>query len=810
VRPSLKLLVPAAALALIAAPPSLAATAKHAARPSAAVPGSVQPAVARSALIGKADPSTAVRVAFVLRPEHAGLLRAMAARSSAETALTQAQIDRLFRPSAGAQARVAAYMRARGFRPLGRGVLTMSFAGTVARAQRAFGVRLARYRLGDGTAYRAPTGAIHLPPALAPRVISVSGLSTLPLMQPLGLHRAPATQHPRVTVGDCPAADSTQTANTGSLQPNDLASANGYDSQALLNAGSDGAGENVALVEFSDYLDGDQAVYQSCYGTAVGVVRHNVDGGNPVTAGGDEVALDQEVLASAAPGIGTIHTYVAPSDDTMAAVLDAILRTHAARGIHIVSDSWGICEIEELRSDAAATDTELQLLAVAGVSFFAASGDDGASDCNRFGIKAPEVDDPASQPYATGVGGTSLVTSPSRAETAWGGHGAAAGGGGGGISAVFPMPGWQKGPGVIRSGVSSKTKCGGRTRYCREVPDVAFDADPGTGYVIHCTTGQCSTANNGWQVFGGTSAAAPLMAAYTAIANSSSLAGGGGRVGFANPFLYHEFADPVMFHDIISGTNSIRGGTTFSARAGYDLATGMGSIDVGAMAAALAAYTGGTPLSHTTRLTAAAGRRSITNVRGATLSGRLVDTTSHKALGIRPVEVEGFLLNTGAYRLFRLHTGPKGGWSIRLTTRQLRSNFLWHVVYAGEQAHRGISTRFRMLGVAPTLTASSKLPFSGGAYHVAHGKLFTVSGTSKPNMRAAFGSPTQIGFQVRVHGAKRWHTTTSVARVGRKGRFSVRGEFTGPGTFDVRFRYRGGVGFAWWSTQSRAIVIKVS
>ena len=812
-RPSLKLVVPATAVALIAAAPSLAATAKHparVARPSAALRGSVQPSVAQSALIGKAQAATPVRVSFVLRPRHAGLLRTMAAHASGGTALTQGQIDQLFRPSVEAQARIAAYMRARGFRALGRGVLTMSFAGTVAQAQHAFGVRLARYRLADGTAYRAPTGAIHLPPALAPGVISVTGLSTLPLMQPLGLHRAAVRQQPHVTVGDCPAADTTQTANPGSLQPNDLASATGYDSQTLLNGGSDGAGENVALVEFSDYLDSDQSTYQSCYGTAVSVVRHNVDGGNPSTAGGDEVALDQEVLASAAPGIGTIHTYVAPSDDTMAAVLDRILATHGTLGVHIVSDSWGICEIEELRSDAAATNTELQLLAVAGVSFFAASGDDGASDCDRFGIKAPEVDDPASQPYATGVGGTSLVTSPSRAETVWGGHGVAAGGGGGGISAVFTMPGWQKGQGVIRTGISSKTKCGGKTRYCREVPDVAFDADPRTGYVIHCTVGQCSTANNGWQVFGGTSAAAPLMAAYTAIANSYSLANGGGRVGFANPFLYHEFADPVMFHDITSGTNSIHGGTTFSARTGYDLATGMGSIDVGAMATALAAYTGGTPLSHTTKITGAAGRRSITNAHGTTLSGKLVDTASHKALGGRPVQVEGFMLNTGAYKLFKLHTGPKGGWSVRLTTRQLRSNFLWHAVYAGEQAHRGKSTPFRTLGVAPTLTASSKLPFSGGMYHVAHGKLFTVSGTSNPNMHSAFGAPTQIGFQVRVHGAKRWHTTTSVARVGKKGKFSVRGEFTGAGTFDLRFRYRGGVGFAWWSTQSRAIVIKVS
>ena len=812
-RPSLKLLVPAAAVALLAAAPSMAAAGTHRvalARPSAALRGSVQPSVAHSALIGKAVPSTAVRVSLVLRPAHAGLLRNMAAHSSGGTALPQSLMERLFHPSAATQARIAAYMRARGFRPLGRGVLTMSFAGNVAKAQRAFGVSLARYRLGDGTAYRAPAGAIHLPPALAAQVITVTGLSTLPLMRPLGLHKVSGKHaHPNLTVGDCTDADTAQTSNPGSLQPNDLAGANGYDVQTLLDGGSDGTGENVALVEFSDYQNSDQATYQTCYGTSVAVVRNNVDGGNNSTSGGDEVALDQEVLASAAPGIGTIHTFVAPGDDSMAAVLDAILRNAPGMGIHIASDSWGICELEQLRSDAAATNSELQLLAVAGISFYAASGDDGSSDCNRFGITAPEVDDPAAQPYATGVGGTRLDPSTSHHETVWGGHGVAAGGGGGGISAIFTMPGWQKGQGVIRKGISSKTKCRGKTHYCREVPDVAFNADPDTGYIVHCTVGQCSTANSGWQVFGGTSAAAPLMAAYTAAANEFSRANGGSRMGFANPFLYRQFADPTMFNDITSGTNSIHNGTTFAARAGYDLATGMGSIDVNAMATALAAYTGGTLLSHTSRVTGAAGRATISPAHGTRLSGRLTDSTSHKALGNRAIQVEGFLLNSGAYKLYKLHTGPKGGWSIALTTTQLRSNFIWHAVYVGEQAHRGASMPFRLLSVAPKLTATANLPFSGGAYHVAHGKLFTVSGVSNPNMHAAFGPATMIGFQVRSHGASTWHLTSSSARVGKKGRFAVHGEFTGAGTFDLRFRYLGRGG-AWATTRSRAIVIKVS
>ena len=157
-RPSLKLLVPAAAVALLAAAPSTGRRRDGpgpAARPSAALRGSVQPSVAHSALIGKAVPTTSVRVSLVLRPAHAGLLRNMAAHSSGGTALSQSLMERLFRPSAATQARIAAYMRARGFRPLGRGVLTMSFAGT-ARQGPARVRRLARPLPARPTA--PPTG----------------------------------------------------------------------------------------------------------------------------------------------------------------------------------------------------------------------------------------------------------------------------------------------------------------------------------------------------------------------------------------------------------------------------------------------------------------------------------------------------------------------------------------------------------------------------------------------------------------------------------------------------------------------------
>jgi subtilase family serine protease len=502
-------------------------------------------------------------------------------------------------------------------------------------------------------------------------------------------------------VGGCASATNEQSSAPGSLQPANLDGAHGYNSAPLLAAGGDGTGENVALVEFSNYNNTDQLTYQSCYGTAVPVHRISIHGGNSSTGGGDEVALDQEVLTGEAPNLDGIFTFVAPGPDTMAGVLDSILGHHGAEHVQIVSDSWGICEAVEPSVDIAATDAELQLLAVAGISFYAASGDSGSSDCARFGINAPEVDDPAVQPYATGVGGTHLNPSSTHNETVWGGHGPVQGGGGGGVSTRFTKPTWQVGAGVIRAGVSSKTRCGGKTHYCREVPDVAFDADPNTGYVIHCTVGQCGTSNAGWQVFGGTSAAAPLMAAFTADANTYSRGHGGKRIGFANPFLYHEFSvDHSMFHDITVGTNNIHGRTTFSAKPGYDVASGLGSVNANEMAIDLGARTRHPVTVDGSVISAGASRNPISAGHPTILTGTLKDHKTHTFLPFRVIWIEGFQAGSTNANRFRVHTGRHGKWGLKLTTKIIKHRFQWHAVYIGEQAHAPAVSPWRKLGVS--------------------------------------------------------------------------------------------------------------
>ena len=127
----------------------------------------------------------------------------------------------------------------------------------------------------------------------------------------------------------------------------------------------------------------------------------------------------------------------------------------------------------------AAENTDLMEAAMQGQTVFAASGDGGSEDCTQ-GAKTPQtelaVQDPASQPYITGVGGTNIgAYGPPPTETAWNAST-------GGISQDWPMPSWQAGPGVINS-YSSATPCGAAGGYCREVPDVsALAGSPGYPY----------------------------------------------------------------------------------------------------------------------------------------------------------------------------------------------------------------------------------------------------------------------------------------------------------------------------------------
>jgi len=254
------------------------------------------------------------------------------------------------------------------------------------------------------------------------------------------------------------------------------------------------------------------------------------------------VMLDIEVSGSLATS-SAIVVYFGPNSD--AGFLDAITTAahDATYNPSVISISWGDEEGNWAVRTLNSYDSAFAAGAILGVSSFAASGDDGSSD----GGSGNNVDFPAASPHVTGCGGTTLTGSGGRitSETAWSGTG-------GGVSAHFALPEWQTGLNTTTNrGVKAALKM-------RGVPDIASVADPETGYVI-----RIDGAN---YIVGGTSAAAPLWAALTAINGASS----NSRYGLLNDVLYAK-PQPSL-RDITSGTNG-----AWSAAAGWDATTGYGS-----------------------------------------------------------------------------------------------------------------------------------------------------------------------------------------------------------------------------------------
>lgn len=278
-----------------------------------------------------------------------------------------------------------------------------------------------------------------------------------------------------------------------------------------------------------------------------------------------EVEMDMELILGIAPKLAALNVYEAPN--SRKGSLDMWAQIINNDSVPVISTSWGLCEND---MDPAEIDAENNLFLIAaaqGQTILASSGDAGTNDCLSYYHQDANflaVNDPASQPYVTGVGGTTLALNGDNtylSETVWNNYYQPDDGGatGGGISSHWGMLSWQQGPGVSNS-YSSGTPCAASSGDCREVPDVAFDADPHSGPIIYCTvtaTGCSSSAP--WWFGGGTSAGSPMWAAFVALTNEKTLHDGGFNIGFLNPFLYQidqnagNTSYSNDFHDITVG-----------------------------------------------------------------------------------------------------------------------------------------------------------------------------------------------------------------------------------------------------------------
>jgi subtilase family serine protease len=380
-----------------------------------------------------------------------------------------------------------------------------------------------------------------------------------------------------------------------------------YGMSPLYGMGDEGSGVTIGLFELEPYTQSDISTYESCYGISTPVSETNVDGG--VTAGtgqSGEAALDIEDAAGLAPA-SSIHVYEGPNTD------QGVYDTYAAMinddTAQVISTSWGECEpgaasSQDVMEPGATQPTYLFLAeqdlfeqaVVQGQTVLAAAGDTGSTDCRDTDgdpLNELTVDDPGSQPFVLSVGGTSISGS---SQSVWNDSAEGEGAGGGGISGLWCMPQYQYEtaiPGLINSeSQTDTTDCGTTEKgFIREVPDVSADADPETGYVVYFTGG-ASDEPTGWQIIGGTSAAAPLWAAVAALTDASPFCKdyGSGPAGVQAYALY-QIADinpayfysshPEVFTDIKSGNNdygpSGYAGGLYPATTGYDMASGLGT-----------------------------------------------------------------------------------------------------------------------------------------------------------------------------------------------------------------------------------------
>jgi hypothetical protein len=235
----------------------------------------------------------------------------------------------------------------------------------------------------------------------------------------------------------------------------------------------------------------------------------------------------------------------------------------ASNTVKCLSCSWGWGG-----GPSTTTDNIFKQMAAQGQSFFNASGDGDAfvAGSNNDVDSLSQFNAPSSSPYIMQAGGTTLTTSGAGgygSETVWNLNQANPNGGywgsAGGVSTFYPIPSWQTNTSMAANG-GSTTK--------RNIPDVALVSDN-----IY------STFDNGSGGYtSGTSCAAPLWAGFMALVNQQAATAGGNPAGFINRQIYTLASSGNYFDDVTSGNNAWpQSSGKFTAVAGYDLATGLGS-----------------------------------------------------------------------------------------------------------------------------------------------------------------------------------------------------------------------------------------
>jgi kumamolisin len=498
--------------------------------------------------------------------------------------LTVEQFTERFGPTQQDYNAVISFAKANGFTVVGtsRNRMNLDVQGTVASIEKAFHLTMGIYQ--HDTENRTFFSPDREPMAdMSVQLWHVSGLDNYSTPKTMLTRRDANTPavHSNATTGSCPSQ---------SFCGSDMRAAY-YGGTALT-----GAGQSLGLFELIGTDLADLTTYYKNAGQTnnVPVTLTSVDTQSTSckepTCDDTEQTLDMTQALGMAPGMSSLVMYIgtgALSGQTIddAGIFNAMATANPLNAQ--LSSSWAWKP-----TDNTTDDVYFKEFAAQGQNLFDAAGDSGLWTASGFAW-------PADDPFLTSVGGTDLDTTGAggawASETGWSDTG-------GGISPnKFAIPSWQ---------VTAAAGCAKCSQTLRNGPDVSANAN----FTFYVCADQTTCTEN---LYGGTSFAAPMWAAYLALANQQAVANGQPTLGFINPALYTiglGSSYDADFHDITSGGNKD------ASTVGFDLSTGWGSPNGAALIDALV---GGTT---TANFTISASPTSVSVAQGK--SGTSTITTA--------------------------------------------------------------------------------------------------------------------------------------------------------------------------------------
>jgi subtilase family serine protease len=688
--------------------------------------------------------------------------------------LTPAQFASRFGVADSDISQVESWLQQQGFTVVGvsQSKNRITFSGTAAQAESAFGIEIHNYSTGTETHF-APATDISIPSALAPVIQTVTSLSSF---RP--------KPHLRTSTGANPNFTSSQSGNYF-LTPGDVATI--YDVKASYNAGITGAGQSIAVVGQSYILQSDITNFQNAAGLPVKNPTMVLvpSSGTSATFTGDEAESDLDVEYSGAIGKEASIYFVYVGNNQNSSVWDSIQYAVDTRIAPIISSSYGECETDMASSDYTTLNGILAQAAAQGQSVIAAAGDSGSTDCygstslTTAQQMALAVDFPGSSQYVTSMGGSEFpaadvtagnttywaqavgsdVTSSALSyipEQIWNDDDSQYGlsSGGGGTSTLTPRPSWQTGVPGIPSG------------SYRLVPDISLDASDANAPYLFCSsdsqnTGINGSCSNGFRdsnnqyltTAGGTSFDAPIFAGLLSLINQKTKSTGQGVV---NSTLYSLASNATTyasaFHDITSGSNMCTAGVSYcnsagdsqyAATTGYDEASGLGSLDFNNLLNAWPTTAASTLLASTTTLAAAASNPTVGTSDVITITVAPATTASN---GI-PASPTGSvtILVDGSTQSSPL--GLSGGVATYTLSSTTSGNHVVQATYSGDSTYAGSVGSLVLNAGGSSGSGSGSFTLSAANLTVPQGS----SGTSTITLTPQNGYTGTVGWTISTN-----------------------------------------------------------